>query len=258
METRNIRVTIEYVDVQTRALLPIAWQAVARVAQQPTDPTRTLLTWREFSDKVADRIDELKFAEGIYVEGELTVLLAVMEEDLMDLFDAFLFLMMQKGILFATEHMNRLSPKYHFEAGWQPSDDKLLANLLEGCRKYLTNWTEDIRKDAAEEIRKGTDLGESIEEIGTRVSAVIKSKKWRGTLIARTELMRAWNTVAADRYQKAGFGAVWMTARDPIVCEVCELRRCAPKPLDPHRFFPPERYRTITSIHAPQLRMSSL
>jgi len=250
-EARNVKVTIEYMEAQTRMMKPYQRQVQKtepKIPQQPTDPTHTLLTWREFSDKVADRINELKFAEGIYIEGELTILLAQMDEDLFDLFDAFLFLIMQKGILFATEHMNRLSPKYHFEAGWSPADDVLLANLLAGCREYLTDWTDNIRKDAAQEIRKGTELSESIEEIGTRVSAVIESKKWRGTLIARTELMHAWNEAAFDRYYKAGFGKegqrppahpngrcgivpmlingewkiVWMTARDPIVCEICE------------------------------------
>jgi len=201
---------------------PIARQAVAQVPQQPTDPTRTLLTWREFSDKVADRIDELKFAEGIYIEGQLILLVTLMDQDLFEMFEDYLFLMMQKGILFATEHMNRIDPKYHFTPSWSPADDILLANLLDGCRKYLTDWTGDIRTEAGKQIREGIGLGESIEQIGTRVSNTLQTNKWRGTLIARTELMRAWNEAAYDRYIKAGFGVVWMTARDPIVCDVCQ------------------------------------
>jgi len=191
------------------------------VQQQPTDPTRTILTWREFSNKVADRIDAVNLTE-INTEAMLDEEMTLMMNEILEIFEDYLWLMMQKGIMFATEEMNRLSPKYHFTAGWQPSDDQLLADLLTGCRTYLTNWTGDIRAEAAKEIREGIRLGESTEQIGKRVADTIQSHKWRGTLIARTELMRAWNVAAHDRYSKAGFGMLWMTARDPIVCEICQ------------------------------------
>jgi len=221
-ETRNIKITIEYLEVQTRIMKSHQRQVAKPVPktgtpQQPTDPTRTILTWREFSDKVADRVDEAGLKQ-------------ISTEALLD------------------EEMNRISPKYHFTAGWQPSDDLLLANLLTGCRTYLTNWTDDIRTEVAKEIREGINIGLSTDQIGKRVADTIQSFKWRGTTIARTELMRAWNSAAFDRYYKAGFGKtgiippahpncrcgitvafidgefkiVWMTARDPIVCEVCQ------------------------------------
>jgi len=252
-ETRNIRITIEYIEVQTRMLKPRQRQVQPVVptagtkTQQPTDPTRTILTWREFSDKVADRVDEAGL-KGISTEILLDEEMTLMMNEILEIFEDYLWLMMQKGILFATEEMNRIDPKYHFTAGWQPSDDLLLANLLTGCRTYLTNWTGDIKTEAAKQIREGIGLGESADQIGKRVANTIQSQKWRGTLIARTELMRAWNSAAFDRYYKAGFGAtgiippahpncrcglrimqtptgykiVWMTARDPIVCEVCQ------------------------------------
>jgi len=229
----------------TRQVQPVV--PATGTPQQPTDPTRTILTWREFSDKVADRVDEAGLKQ-ISTEALLDEEMTMMMNEILEIFEDYLWLMMQKGILFATEEMNRLSPRYHFTAGWQPSDDQLLADLLTGCRTYLTNWTGDIRAETAKEIREGIGLGESADQIGKRVADTIQSHKWRGTLIARTELMRAWNNAAFDRYYKAGFGKtgvippahpncrcglrvmfingeykiVWMTARDPIVCEVCQ------------------------------------
>ena len=209
-----------------------------------TDPSRTILTWREFGNTVQTKITEISLTP-IHTEEELRLRLLLMETEIMELFQEFMWLMMSRGIGFAVEYMNNTSPDYHFASEWTPADDELLTNLMEGCNEYLTKWTEDIRAEAATEIREGISLGESLEQIGSRVSETLDSSKNRGVMIARTELMRAFNTAAADRYEKAGFkfktnlrpplhtfcrctlvptmeGVKWLTARDPKVCEICE------------------------------------
>jgi len=186
-----------------------------------SDPTRTILTWREFGNTVQNKITEISLSP-IYTEEELRLRLLLMETEIMELFNEFVWLMMSRGISFAVEYMNNTSPDYHFASEWTPADDQLLADLMQGCHEYLTKWTEDIRADAATEIREGISLGETLEQIGNRVSETVGTFKNRGMLIARTELMRAFNKAAESRYQKAGFKMKWLTARDPQVCELCE------------------------------------
>jgi len=189
--------------------------------QTRTDPTRSLTTWLEVSETVANKIDQLSMS-SIYTLDELDARLLLIEDEIWELYYLFTFLMMEKGIFFATEHMNRLSPQYHLAVTWTPADNALREDLLRGCREYLTAWIGTIRTEASGEILEGTLKGESIDQIASRVSAVIKANKNRGVLIARTELMRAWNAAAHSRYQQAGFDEVWMTARDPVVCDICE------------------------------------
>jgi len=186
-----------------------------------TDPSRTILTWREFGNTVQNKITEISLTP-IHTEEDLRLRLLLMETEIMELFSEFMWLMMSRGINFAVEYMNNTSPDYHFASEWTPADDELFANLMEGCHEYLTKWTEDIRTDASIEIREGISLGESLDEIGARVAETVGTFKNRGMLIARTELMRAFNKAAQDRYKKAGFRMKWITARDPRVCEICE------------------------------------
>jgi len=210
-----------------------------------TDPSRTILTWNEFGNTVSQKISELSLSP-ITTREQLTMRLLLIETELESMFEDYIYLMMTKGIFFAVENMNRISPQHHFASEWTPADDVLLEQLMQGCHEYLTKWTADISEKAAKEIDVGITLGESLTQIGQRVSQVLDASKTRGVLIARTELMRAFNTSAANRYEKAGFKfktntrpplhplcrctlvpkadgtVVWITARDPQVCELCE------------------------------------
>jgi len=183
-----------------------------------TDPTRTIMTWHEFGTTVASKVTEIGLTP-ISTEEELERQLLMLEAELLELFEEFLWLMMTRAVMFAVEHMNRVSPEHYFASEWTPADEALLDELMKGCRKYLTDWTEDIRKEAARVIRESAGL--SPAEIGARVSQVLEANKNRGILIARTELMRAFNKTAERRYRNAGFKMRWLTARDPKVCEIC-------------------------------------
>jgi len=150
------------------------------------------------------------------LDEELRIMLAT----LLDLFENNIWLFMMKGDFFAYTEMNRLSPDFRFSTQWTPADDLLLTSLMEGVNKYLTDWTNDIRTEAAEAIAE--HAGESTQQIGDAVAQAIQSESNRGTLIARTEVMRAFNRMAEQRYDNAGLRKIWLTARDPIVCDICE------------------------------------
>lgn len=210
-----------------------------------TDPSRTILTWNEFGNTVANKISELSLSP-IYTTKELELRLLLMQTELLDMFNTYLYLMMTKGINFAVEYMNKLSPEYHYASEWTPADATLLEQLLQGCHEYLTKWTDDIQTKVAKEIDIGIKEGEGLTQIGQRVQETLNTSKARGVLIARTELMRAFNKAAEKRYENAGFkfktnkhaplhplcrcvevpqadgSVIWVTARDPQVCEDCD------------------------------------
>jgi SPP1 gp7 family putative phage head morphogenesis protein len=192
---------------------------VSKIAQQPTDPTHTILAWNEFGNKVAEGLNETILTPPTTQEA-LDEKMRIMLATLLDLFENNIWLFMVKGDFFAVTEMNRLSPDYQFSAEWTPADDLLLKTLMQGVDKYLTDWTSDIRTEAAETIAE--HAGESSQQIGDAVAQVIQSESHRGTVIARTEIMRAFNKMAEQRYDNAGLKKIWLTARDPKVCEMCE------------------------------------
>ena len=184
-----------------------------------TDPTHTVLAWNEFGNRVANEIDA-NILTPPTTEEALRDKMRILQAALMEMFENNIWLFMMKGDFFAVQEMNRLSPNYRFSTEWTPADDLLLATLMEGVDKYLTDWTSDIRTEAAEAIAE--HAGESSQQIGDAVAQVLSSEKNRGALIARTEIMRAFNKMAEHRYDNAGLKKIWLTARDPDVCKICE------------------------------------
>lgn len=185
-----------------------------------TDPSGTILTWREFGTVIENKIAELAMKDITNLE-DLNAQFLIILNEILEIFEDYLWIMIQHGLMFAVEQMNKIDPRYHFAITWTPADDTLLAELMKGCGTYLQNWANDLQEKAAKQIDIGIKTGESVEQIGTRITTAINASKSRGVLIARTELMRAFNRAAEDRYTKAGFGMRWVTAYDPEVCEQC-------------------------------------
>jgi len=152
---------------------------------------------------------------------DLNTQFIIVLNEILEIFEDYMWQMMERGIFFAVQHMNRIDPKYHLEITWTPADDVLLKEIMQGCNEYLLNWHKDVRMRASNEIDIGIKEGESVEQIGQRIKAVLETSKSRGVLIARTELMRAFNKAAEDRYTKAGFSMKWITAYDVEVCKLC-------------------------------------
>jgi len=214
---------IEYTLPITRALEPEITRItkITTIPSQQTDPTRTILAWNEFGNKVAEGLNETILTPPT-TEEALDEKMRIMLATLLDLFENNIWMFMLKGDFFAVTEMNRLSPDYRFSTEWTPADDLLLATLMEGVNKYLTDWTSDIRTEAAEAIAE--HAGESSQQIGDAVAQVIQSESHRGALIARTEIMRAFNKMAEQRYDNAGLEGTWLTAHDAKVCELCEFK----------------------------------
>jgi hypothetical protein len=240
---------IEYLLPTTRALEPEITRItkITTIPQQPTDPTHTILAWNEFGNKVSDTMNEAILTPPTTQEAldeETRIMLAT----LLDLFENNIWLFMMKGDFFAYTEMNRLSPDFRFSTQWTPADDLLLTSLMEGVTKYLTEWTSDIRTEATEAMSEHT--GESAQQIGDAVAQAIQSESHRGTLIARTEVMRAFNRMADQRFNNAGLESDWLTAHDAIVCERCEFKDGKPTK---EVGIPPE-HPDCRCTHVPRLR----
>ena len=187
-----------------------------------TDPSGTILTWREFGMVIENKVTELAMKNITNLE-DLNSLFLIALNEILEIFEDYMWQMLQRGIIFAVEQMRRVDPRYHFAITWTPTDDTLLKELMDGCTTYLQNWRNDLQQKAAKQIDIGIKESENVEQIGARITTTINASKSRGVLIARTELMRAFNKAAEDRYTKAGFKMKWITAYDPEVCELCQV-----------------------------------
>lgn len=184
------------------------------------DPSRTLYIWHDFGNVVKDKFQERLLTKRFTSTADLQIQLDLLDDDLDDLFTFYMWWMLNQGITFSTEYMNRVDPQFHFASEWTPADLTLKDQLMQGVREYLDKWETDIKENVADVISE--NAGESVDVIGSKVADAIGSDQNRGVMIARTELMRAFNKGAESRYKKAGFRMKWLTAEDLTVCEDCE------------------------------------
>jgi len=214
----RISATITFIAPATREITDIT-KLTKQITQQPTDPTRTLLAWNEFGNRVSEEISANMLTPPTTRE-EVENRIRLLFNTLLEMFDNQTWIFMMKGDLFAVTYMNRLSPDYRFSTEYTPADDALLAELMQQTTNYLAEWTQDMQQKAFDAIAK--HAGESTQQIGDAVAQAIGSERNRGVLIARTEIMRAFNRKAEQRYDNARLRKIWLTAADATVCETCE------------------------------------
>lgn len=185
------------------------------------DPSKTLATWYAFGEIVADKYQEkILNVNAETSEQDLKNMLLEFHELIVSLFEDYLWLMMSRADLYAVEQMNRIDPIYHFNVQWTPSDDALLEQLIGDTEKYLKGWEVDVQLSFAKTLREGAGL--PMQELGAQISEMLNKKTHRGRMIAHSQLMKAFNQTALKRYEDAGFDAIWFTALDMKVCEICE------------------------------------
>lgn len=114
--------------------------------------------------------------------------------------------------------------------GYAPSDKTMLDVLMQRNMSAIKGMSDDIEKELIRELTDGIANGESMRDLIKRVDGVTGFGTQRSEVIARTETLYAYNTVAKDRYKRNGIEEVeWLTATDERVCDQCG-------PLDGQRF----------------------
>ena len=223
-ETREIKAEITFTGTPIRQ---ITKETPPIDLPMEYDPSKTLATWYGFGELVVDRYKQIALnVKADTIEEELRKMLFEFHEEIMALFEDYLWLMMSRADLFAVEQMNRLDPSYHFAAQWTPADDALLEELITDTRNYLTGWTTDIQESFAKTLRDNAGLPAA--ELGIKISETLNAKIHRGRMIAHSQLMKAFNHTALKRYDNAGFDAIWLTALDLKVCPICEAKHGHP------------------------------
>ena len=88
----------------------------------------------------------------------------------------------------------------------------------------LTKATEDVKNLIKREMLTGVEKSETTLQIMRRIRDAADLGTQRATLIARTEVMKAVNQGAAERYKEAGVQMEWLTTHDELLCEECAAR----------------------------------
>lgn len=102
-----------------------------------------------------------------------------------------------------------------------------LALLFARNFEELKGVSETMAAQISRALAEGLAQGKGPREIGTRMGDLIDGlTRTRGELIARTEVIRAWNESALNRYQEFGIPGVtaqveFATAGDDRVCATC-------------------------------------
>ncbi len=111
------------------------------------------------------------------------------------------------------------------EAYETPADTLAIAALRTRNIGNLTGLGDEVVKNISRELTDGILKGEGAQAVAKRIDGVIDDGIVRARLIARTEVMYAYNTAAQERYRAAGIAEVeWLTAYDERVCDLCASR----------------------------------
>ena len=85
----------------------------------------------------------------------------------------------------------------------------------------LTKATEDMKNLIKREMLTGVEKSETTLQIMRRIRDAADLGTQRATVIARTEVMKAVNRGAAERYKEAGVQMEWLTTHDEKLCFEC-------------------------------------
>lgn len=126
---------------------------------------------------------------------------------------------------------------------------------FEDSYRNLSNIRRDMNKSIKLILKEGIKKGIGPIELGKKISEkVSRIGTYRGTLIARTESIKAHHIASINEYENLGLRTIiikaeWTTARDSRVCSLC-------KPLD-EKVFELNEIRNKIPLH-PQCRCAAL
>jgi SPP1 gp7 family putative phage head morphogenesis protein len=93
--------------------------------------------------------------------------------------------------------------------------------MLRNNLNDLTKVTDEIKSIIKREMLTGIEKSETTIQIMRRIRDAADLGKKRATLIARTEVMKAVNQGAKERYTEAGVRTEWLTTHDERLCDEC-------------------------------------
>jgi hypothetical protein len=126
--------------------------------------------------------------------------------------------------------------------------DRSLGGSFDMAQTRVLAWLEAAEKRAAwsitdtlydgikAELKDGIDLGESIDDLASRLDDMLDDTDWdgHGEMIARTETLKATNYACKEAMRQSGVctGATWLCTEDDRTCEACDAMDGAEIDLD--------------------------
>ena len=128
-----------------------------------------------------------------------------------------------KGAIKATTDLSALGIAISFEPF--PVDFQAVGVLVDNNFSLVRNANGFMKKEMLRHISNGILEGKSIYKIQRDLRTTIKISKQRATMIARTEIIRAYAQGAVNQYKKVGVKKFkWICAYDDRTCERCASR----------------------------------
>ena len=196
------------------------------------DPTKTATLREDFRralQKLPARakkraLDILNSVE-IITEDVIEQILAVIEEEInrekaLQIIDLFLPLAYQRGANFALRKLKRYGISIDITA--TVADPETISALRGLTLEYIRGMKADLKKKLREILVRSQLENWPRKELVNKISNEFNLSKTRAEMIARTEIIRAFNEGAWQRYKAAGFKRwKWLTAADERVCAIC-------------------------------------
>jgi SPP1 gp7 family putative phage head morphogenesis protein len=111
-----------------------------------------------------------------------------------------------------------------FEMAFSIYNPNVSTFIVSQSYQFAKDVNQTTGQAIGRELEAGMKEGETIEEIASRIGDVFSNaNKYRSTLIARTEVMRAANWATLETYKQSGVVAykMWATSGDDRSCIEC-------------------------------------
>jgi SPP1 gp7 family putative phage head morphogenesis protein len=197
---------------------------MAAIQQRLPDPTHTELLSNTYANRWTNRLDSL--VASVQAQPDLSQLRIVFEMLLSDLelflivgIDDLLTQAYLRGLGYASDQVNRLSPDYQTGAGWTPSDGDNMEALIADAQKSGYGLATDIYFQVSPIIQNAVANGWSVQQTTEAIRKVVDMGKNRAVAIAHTETIRTFNEATRSRWQSWGIKKYrFYTSLNPRVC----------------------------------------
>ena len=125
-----------------------------------------------------------------------------------------------KGAIRAGTDLSALGIAFSFEPF--PVDYRAVQVLIDNNFSLVTNADAYMKKEMLRHISNGILEGKGIYKIQKDLRSTINMTKHRATMIARTEVIRAYNQASINQYKKVGVRKFnWIVSYDERQCDNC-------------------------------------
>jgi SPP1 gp7 family putative phage head morphogenesis protein len=133
----------------------------------------------------------------------------------------------------AVQQIKAAGVKTALQLGPQPIPDDVRKALRANVLNDIESLAVDTKKIVVRELTAGISAGEGMDELRRRLQRETAMSRNRADLIARTETMDAFNTVARRTFANHGaIGVRIFTAQDERRCRFCGARHGKVYPID--------------------------